>query len=138
MYGTLTEWRAYASERGDNAPTDASNESATAALVRASDHIKFGYVANFSAGYDETVEAVEYATYEAALFELATPGFFSKTYTPDQQKVLTQVDKIKWSMKDASGDLERDMAAPVSTRVDAMLKPYMQRRMQVSIGVLGT
>lgn len=138
MYGSLTDWRAYATDRGDNTPTAAADVDATAALVRASDYIKFTYVANFASGYDATVAEVELAAYEAALLELATPNFFTTTYTPDQQKVLTEVKGIKWTMKDATADLERDSAGPVSTRIDAMLRPYMQRKNRVSIGTLGS
>lgn len=137
MIGTIADWRAYASERGNEAPTEATDALATAALVRASDHITYHYVARFLPGYDATLLVVELATYEAALLELATPNFFSLTYTPAQQKVLTEVKGIKWTVQDASGDIERDEATPVSTKVEAMLRPYMDRKMRVGLRSLG-
>ena len=119
MYGTIAEWRAYALERGDSAPTDASDIEATAALVRASDYIKYKYVARFLSGCDDTHEGVEPATYIAASMELDTPKFFSKIYTPSQQKVLTQAGDIKWTVVgDASGT---DAATPRSTMIEDIL-----------------
>ena len=95
MFGTIADWRAYATARGNTAPTAASDALATAALVRASDHIQYAYVAQFLPGYDETAPEVEPATYEAANYELATPGFFAKVYTPGDRKVLTKVEFVK-------------------------------------------
>jgi hypothetical protein len=123
MYGSLAGWRAYALARGNNAPTSATDDVAEAALVRASDHIQYRYVANLLTGYDETLSVVEPATYEAANLELATPGFFSKTYTPSEQKVLTQVGSLKWTV---IGDGSSSYGAqPVSTLIDAMFAPYV-------------
>lgn len=140
MYGSLAGWRAWAAERGDNAPTAASDEAAAAALVRASDVIKYRYVANLRAGYDETLPVVEEATYVAAGLELAKPGFFSKTYTPAEQKVLTQVEGIRWQVV---GNASKSYAAmPVSTLIEAMFFPYVIDRdapgyMIASIGPRG-
>ena len=123
MYGSLEGWRAYATERGNSAPTDAADADATAALVRASDHIRYRYVANLLPGYDETLSVVEPATYEAANLELATPGFFVTTYTPANQKVLTEVKGIKWQVV---GDAKSAFsAAPVSTLIEAMFDPFL-------------
>lgn len=126
MYGSLAEWRAYAAARGNDAPTDATDEVAGAALLRASDHIKYRYVANLLPAYDDTLEVVEPATYEAANLELATPGFFTKTYTPSQQKVLTQADDIKWTL--VGGASKTYGATPTSTLIDAMFEPYTSDR----------
>ena len=124
MYGSLAGWRTYATERGLSAPSDASDTDATAALVRASDHIRYRYVANLLPGYDETLGVVEPATYEAANLELATPGFFTKTYTPADQKVLTEVKGIKWTVV---GDAKSSFsAAPVSTLIEAMFDPFIE------------
>lgn len=122
MYGSLTDWRAYAAARGNQAPTSADDAVAEAALVRASDHIRFRYVANLLPGYDETLAVIEPATYEAALLELATPGFFTKTYTPGQQKVLTQAGDIKWTVVGKAG---ANAATPTSTLIEAMFAPYL-------------
>lgn len=126
MYGSLSGWRAYATARGNNSPTAAADAVAEAALVRASDHIQYRYVANLLPGYDETLAVVEPATYEAANLELATPGFFAKTYTPDQQKVLTQAGPIKWTV---IGDGSKTYGAmPSSTLIEAMFEPYIEDR----------
>jgi hypothetical protein len=123
MYGSLSAWRAYAAARGSQAPTQATDEVAEAALTRASDHIKYRYVANLLPAYDETLDVVEPATYEAANLELTTPGFFSKVYTPDQQKVLTQAGSIKWTVV---GDATKSGSAqPRSTLIEAMFEPYV-------------
>lgn len=129
MYGTIADWRSYALERGDSAPTDASDADATAALVRASDYIRFTYVERFRSGCVTPDETIEHATYEAANLELATPGFWSTTFSMDQAKVLTGVDTIKWTpiKMDSRTDTERpaDMMRPVSTKIDAMLSKCM-------------
>lgn len=131
MYGTLAGWRAYALERGDSAPTDASDADATAALVRASDYIRMRYVANLvAAGYaadftpaGHDMSLAEEGTYIAASYELATPGFFSKTYTTAQQKVLTGVKGITWTVV---GDSSKYYAyLPTSSLIDALFLPYV-------------
>ncbi|MEM7675137.1 MAG: hypothetical protein AAF449_03940 [Myxococcota bacterium] len=126
MAATLAGWRAWALERGDSAPTDATDADASAALVRASDHITHRYVANLLPGYDETLAVVEPATYVVASLELATPGFFATTYTPAEQKILTEVKGIRWTVV---GDAKMTYAAaPVSTLVEAMFEPYIISR----------
>lgn len=128
MYGTLEGFRAYALARGDNAPTAASDQLATAALVRGSDMVRLRYVANLC-GYDiasipngSDLPIVEEAAYIAASLELATPGFFSRTFTPAEQKVLTAVDTIKWTVVgNASG---ANAAMPTSTLIDALFAAY--------------
>lgn len=122
MIGTLVDFRAYADARGWGEPTAASNPDAEAALLRASDYIRFSYVRRFAAGHDEASPNVEPATYEAALLELKTPGFFSKTYTPGERKILTEAKGIKWQV---IGDGDASGAAPVSTRIDDMLADYL-------------
>jgi hypothetical protein len=136
MYGTIVGWRAYALERGDSAPTEASDADATAALVRASDYIQWTYVERFRGGCVTSDEAIEQATYEAANLELATPGFWSTTFSNDQAKVLTGVDTIKWTpiAIDSKTDTGRaaDAVRPVSTKIDAMLSKCMP---SVRVGV---
>ncbi len=130
MYGTLAGWRAYATARGNNSPTVAEDAVATAALVRGSDMIRLRYVANLLPGYDASftpagfdLPLVEEAAYIAASLELATPGFFSKTYTAAEQKVLTAVGSIKWTVVgNAAGTYS---AMPVSTLIDALFWPYI-------------
>jgi hypothetical protein len=130
VYGTLDGWRAYATARGNSAPQDADNAVATAALVRGSDHVRFRYVANLLSGYDLTftppgydLPLVEEAAYIAAAIELAKPGFFSRTYTASEQKVLTEVKGIKWTVV---GNADGTYASvPTSSTLDAMFEPYI-------------
>lgn len=133
MYGTIADWRSYATARGDSAPASAADADATAALVRASDYIRIRYVANLLPAYDTTLQPtgydyplVEEATYIAAGLELATPGLFSKTFTEAERKVLTEVKGIKWSVV---GDGSKTYSAfPTSTLIDAMFLPYISDR----------
>lgn len=121
MAATVADWITYAAARGDTVSNDADS---AAALVRAQDYILHQYVSRFRSGYDVNSPYVDEATYEAANLELATPGFWTKTYTPDQQKVLTKVGDIQWTVRgDASGALG---ATPVSTKIDGMLRRYLR------------
>ena len=120
MAAIATDWITYAAARG----LVIVDEPATAqALVRGQDYITYHYVNRFGS-YVEADEAIlDAAVYEAAALELTTPGFWSKTYTADQQKVLTKVGEIEWTVRgDASG---AEAATPVSTKIEAMLRPYM-------------
>ena len=138
-YGTLADWRAYATARGNGAPAAASDESASAALLRATDYVKYTYVAYFYSPYGEDVVEVEFATYEAANLELANPGFFSATYTPSQQSILTEVDGIKWTPVENSGSPEAFAnASPTSNKIEAMLRKYMPSKGGVGIFSLGS
>lgn len=125
MIGTLEGWRAYAQARGDQRPAQAANDVALAALTRASDYIRFRYVARLIPGYDEgSLPIIVEATYVAASLELATPGFFAKTYTPAEQKVLTEVKGIKWTV---TGDASKPgSASPVSSTIEDMFAPYVR------------
>lgn len=123
MYGTLEGWRAWATARGDNAPTAASDADATAALTRASDMIQYRYVAWLLPGYDDTLPVVENATYVAASLELANPGLFSTTFTDADRKVLTGVDTIRWTVVKGEGGVFSSMAT--STLIEAMFYPYI-------------
>lgn len=122
-YGDLAGWRAYETARGNPAPAAANDGEASAALLRAQDHIRYAYVSRLAPGYDDTLEVIEPAVYVAATLELATPGFFSKTFTPSQQKVLTQAGDIKWTVV---GDASKaGSASPTSTLIEAMFGPYV-------------
>lgn len=119
MTATVADWITFAAARGDTVANDANSASA---LVRAQDHYTYALLPRlYSAPPDAVADAV---VYELAKLELATPGFWSKTFTPDQQKVLVQVDNIRWQARgEASGAMG---AMPVSTKVEAMLAPYMR------------
>lgn len=131
MYGTIEDWRAYATARGNSAPADAQDANATAALTRASDMIRLRYVPLLLPGYDATFTPtgydrplVEEAAYIAAAIELETPNLFSRTYTEADQKVLTEVKGVKWTV---TGDAKGTHAAmPVSTLLEAMFEPYVR------------
>jgi len=118
MTATTAGWIAYAALAGDVVADDADS---AAALVRAGRYIQRTFLASREyTGIPDDIS--EQATYEAAALELATPGFWSRTFTPDQQKVLTKVDTIQWTViGNASGAMG---ATPVSTAIDAMMRPY--------------
>jgi hypothetical protein len=126
MYGTLVDLRAYAAARGDTAPTAATDAAATAALVRASDYIRTRYVLRLGLSAPEANVDVIEATYIAARREIATPGFWSTTYTPTAVKTLVQVDSIRWQAADkAQGGLSgRDLVVPMDPAIDALLMPW--------------
>lgn len=110
-YGTGDGFRAYWTARGDAVNGVALDVAVIPALVIASNWIDGAYYGEFgglkvgqraqllewprigvqdSYGYyvDSTAvpREVEYATYEAALRQLATPGVFFKDYTPSKYK----------------------------------------------------
>ena len=126
MYGTLIDFRAYATARGDNAPTAATDPAATAALVRASDYIRTRYVLRLGISSPETDAAVIEATYIAARREIAAPGFWSATFTPSQVKTLVAVEGIRWQAADPGkvGFTGRDLATPMDPAIDALLMPW--------------
>lgn len=115
--------------RGNAEPETAADDKVAAALIRASDYIQAHYVARFS-DQDTSQPEVVQAVYITAGYELDKPGFFSKTFTPSEQKVLTEVNGIKWTpVGNASGP---ESAAPRSTVIEALLTPFLN----VSVGVL--
>jgi hypothetical protein len=124
MYGTLAGWIAYASDRGFSQPADAVESDALAAMVRASDYIKYKYVANLLPGYDETFQVVIDATYEASLLELLSPGVFNRTVDFDKRKVLVQVDTIRWQLFGGE-DMSGDVYSTISTKIESMFRPYV-------------
>ncbi|TPW26029.1 DnaT-like ssDNA-binding protein [Pararhizobium mangrovi] len=63
------------------------------------------------------------ASYQAAWIEAQNPGTLATTYTPGQNKVLTEVKGIKWEVV---GNANADRAmVPVSTAVEALLAPIL-------------
>lgn len=126
MTATVAGWIAYAGLRGQVVMDEPASEQA---LVRATDHIMFHYVAKFLPEFDETSPNVDEAVYEAAALELATPGFFTKSFTPSQQKVLTGAKGITWTVTGSTDSADAwANATPTSTKIAAMLAPYMPRK----------
>jgi len=63
---------------------------------------------------------VESATYVAAMQEVVTPGFWVATFTPSEQKVLTKVGDIQWTV---TGDASKGgSSVPRSTLIETMLR----------------
>ncbi len=121
VYGAKADWIVYAAARGLVVADEAASEQA---LQRATDYIRTRYVQRFYASYDATHADVIEATYIAAAFELATPGFWAATYTPSQIKVLTEVKGIKWTAATPeSGMSAADASTPMSPAIDALLSP---------------
>lgn len=119
IYSTIAAWRAYALARGNSAPTDASDADATAALQRASDYIRTRYALplGLSGDADNVIEA----THIAAGYEITTSGFWSKTFTPAQQKVLTGVGDLSWTVSgNATMDKGYSGQVPISPAIDAL------------------
>jgi len=115
MIGTVIALIAYAAARGT---VIADNAATLQALVRASDYINFTYLAGSSC--TAASPNVEAAVYEAAMAEVAAPGFWSKTFTPSEQKVLTKVGTIQWTV---TGDASKGGSSiPRSTKIDTMLR----------------
>lgn len=119
IYGNVTDWMTYAAARGDNSPSSASATDATAALQRASDYIRTRYALRL--GLSETDANVIEATYIAASYDLATPNFWQRTYTPSQAKTLTKAGDIQWTVvKDQGGAKGADAQLPTSPAIDAL------------------
>lgn len=66
------------------------------------------------------------ASYEAAYLEASTPGILTTTYTPGTNKVLTEVNGIKWTVVgDAKGV---DAMVMISTAIEGLLGPLLVAR----------
>lgn len=131
IYGDLDGLRAHALARGYSA--DLSDDAAaSAALQRASDYIRFFYVERFVRTVDDQI--VTDATYEAAQIEASSPGFFNRTFTPAEAKVLTEVKGIKWQIVGKNGE---GAMTPTSTIINAMLEIYTSRGVGFGIRSIG-
>jgi hypothetical protein len=63
------------------------------------------------------------ASYEATLLELQTPGFFAKTFTESEQKVLTKVQSISFTYIGSNkGDRS---SSPTVTAIDNLLSSIL-------------
>lgn len=129
MIGTVEGWRSYANARGVTAPSEALDEQALAAMIRANDYIRLRYTPSLRPGLTldhkpegHDLSIGEEAVYVAANLELANPGFFTTTYTPDQRKVLTEADGVKWTPVGEGGAVED--AVPISTHIAQLFQPF--------------
>ena len=116
LYGTVADWITYAEARG---LVVEDNEASAQALQRASDYIRTRYVLRLAPAYNAESEQTVEATYIAAALELDTPGFWAKTFTPSQTKVLTKVGDISWTPV-AGGFMGADAMVPTSPAIESL------------------
>ena len=131
-YGTVTDWIAWAAERGT---AIANTAEASAALVRGSDYIRRVYVSRMASDVDTTDERITEAAYIAAGLELAEPAILSRHADPSQTgKALTAVGDTQWTVLPGAqaGDVQVSIPA-----IDAMLAPLLIRRSGTSTVVSG-
>lgn len=118
MYGTVTDWIAYAALRGTTVANDATSAQA---LQRAGDYIRARYVIPLDPDYDENSPEVIEAAYIAASFELQNPGFWSTTFTPSSAKMLTSAPEVQWTpIANTSGINGVAGMLPVSPAIHAL------------------
>lgn len=129
MYGTVAGWQTYVTERGITGQT-ITDPASLPALVRASDYIKYHYVANFMSKYSDAEPEVILATYEAACFENTKPGFFQRTVTPSRASALVATKNIRWERLSPSQiePLDNSQLVPINTKVEMFLRPFMRMR----------
>lgn len=74
--------------------------------------------------WDEIIpDQIRFAVIEAARIEAVTPGFFSRTYTPSEAKVLTGAGQISWTVVGGKG---KDAMVPTSTVIEALLAGFVR------------
>ena len=110
-------------------PTDEDLQSQ--AIIRGQRYIAANYNGHWRTSWTTPPEAVRQAVIEAALIEARTPGFFSRTFTPAEAKVLTEVKGIKWTLIGGSSD----SMSPSSTIIDGLLYPHVLLRKGPFLGV---
>lgn len=126
MPATLPDWIAYAADRGRTVVDDPASSQA---LTRAADYIRTHYTIRMANPEDP---AITEATYIAAAFELDAPGFWGKTYTPSQSKVLTKAGPIEWDVV-STGVTGIQAMMPTSPMIEALLMPYVASRIGVFV-----
>ena len=161
-YGSLSAADEYHAARGNAAWADAAEQSRTAALVRASDYVDARYQYELNGCWrsmfsgeptggraqerawprtgvdgvlsDEVPLEVERATYEAALRELATPGFLMPDFIPSEQVTRVKVGPIEESYAQSGAD-GSPANMPQLMAVDRLLALLLCRRPAFGIGV---
>ena len=155
FYGTLLDAGTYFTDRGNTTWAAATEAARTAALVRASMAIDGRYEARFpgtrAGGYSQALAwprtgatmadgsaipssavplPVTYAAYEAALYELTTPGGLSPVVTAGKVKKRTKVGSIEVEYATGSSTAELfEGAMPVLTVIDGLLWPFLTFKM---------
>jgi hypothetical protein len=156
-YGTLAASKAYHADRGNTAWAAADDPDLTIALLRGSEYVDARYRGAFSgaktgerdqvrewprtgatdaSGYTIATDAepieVEYATYEAALRELATPGSLLPDVTPSAQVKRKRIEGIIDTEYVApSGPAS---ARPVIAVIDAIMAPLVGGGVSALVG----
>lgn len=161
-YGTLAAADAYHAARANVSWAAASEADRTAALVRASDYVDARYQYELHGCWhsmfageptegraqdrawprtgvagiapDEVPIEVERATYEAALRELAAPGFLMPDYIASEQVTRVKVGPIEESYAAAS-ETGGPPNMPLMPMVDRLLAALICRRSAFGIGV---
>ena len=147
-YGSVVGATAYHASRANTGWADSPADAAEAALIRASVWLDGTYGARwpgqradaeqylawprinatdaegFALADDVVPRAVEHATYEAALRELAAPGSLSPDYTPAQGVKSETVGPISVTYRDGTGTQWR----PIASAVDDILASLIGRR----------
>jgi hypothetical protein len=151
MYGTSLDADAYHSLRGNAAWAAASSPDRESARLRASVSLdgmyQFRWPGVPTGGADQerawprtgatdywgnaianavVPRQVEQATYELALYELATPGASTPVVVPSQQKVLTGVGSLRWTP--LSKEVSLMDSSPVLLLVEHILSSIVRRK----------
>ncbi|PHR83105.1 hypothetical protein [Henriciella sp.] len=135
MYGTVEDWRTYATERGDSAPSEATDAAASAALVRASDYIEFHYVRHFVLPCTADMPLVARAAYIAASLELATPGFFSANIVPNEAIAEVGAGSARVKFRDGVDPIAG--AVPVVSAIDSMFEDCVAKSRRFGLRTIG-
>lgn len=146
-YGTESGAIDYHAARGNAQWASATTQQQDQARLRASEYIDYQFRAQFP-GYkallreqvrewprawayddennsipdDEVPVEVEYATYEASLRELASPGSLLPDYISNQQVKREKVDVLE---VEYSGGVGPESAKPILTIVRGILEPIL-------------
>jgi hypothetical protein len=154
-YGSNAGADTYHADRGNTAWAAATEAAKTIARLRGSEYVDYHFRAAFpgyKTGFREQVREwprtdaydyednhigssvipyeVEYATYEAALRELATPGSLFPELIPGQQRKRTKVDVIEVEYTGPQGIAS---VTPIITVITGILSPILTGHAQSSL-----
>lgn len=83
---------------------------------------------------DVVPDAVQRATYEAALRELSAPGSLSPDFTPADRITRERIGELEVSYANPAHDADRNPSRPIVPTIDEILAPLLQGG-SVSLGV---